>query len=214
MNLICYSFILQSLSFNLMTNSIVRDITSKDSKFFHINIIGSRNFTFQRVTISAPQESINTDGIHIGRSKDIKVLDSTINTGDDCVSLGDGSKQVSVTKVTCGSGHGISIGSLGKYPNEEPVEGVHVKNCTLINTTNGVRVKTWPGSRPGVATDMHFEDIIVRNVTNPILIDQEYCPWYNCKQGVSKKDEHAYPLASISLSFQNKNFLFEFPFVK
>ncbi|KAI5653801.1 hypothetical protein M9H77_30988 [Catharanthus roseus] len=182
----CDSFPI-SLFFNLVTNSVIQDITSKDSKFFHVNIIGSRNVTFQHITISAPGDSKNTDGIHIGRSTEINVLDSTIATGDDCVSLGDGSKQVKIEKVTCGPGHGISIGSLGKYPNEEPVEGVFVKNCTLIDTTNGVRIKTWPGSPDGVATDMHFEDIIVQNVQNPILIDQEYCPWNNCKQGQPSK---------------------------
>ncbi|KAK2662999.1 hypothetical protein Ddye_001573 [Dipteronia dyeriana] len=41
--------------------------------------------------------------------------------------IGDGSKKISITKVTCGPGHGISVGSLGKYNNEEPVVGVTVR---------------------------------------------------------------------------------------
>ena len=40
----------------------------------------------------------------------------------------------------------LGVGSLGKYHNEQPVIGVTVRNCTLTNTMNGVRVKTWPSS--------------------------------------------------------------------
>lgn len=163
---------------------MIRDITSRNSKFFHMNIIDSKNLTLQHVTIDAPENSLNTDGIHIGRSTGINITDANIKTGDDCVSLGDGSQHITVHKVTCGPGHGISVGSLGRYPNEQPVVGVTVTNCTLTNTMNGVRVKTWPASPNGVASDMHFEDIIMNNVGNPVLIDQEYCPYGQCKAQV------------------------------
>ncbi|CBI22052.3 unnamed protein product, partial [Vitis vinifera] len=169
-----------NLRFNFITNSMVKDITSRDSKQFHINLLGCKNLTFYNIVISAPQESLNTDGIHIGRSSGINITDSTIETGDDCVSIGDGSEQINIQRVTCGPGHGISVGSLGKYPNEEPVVGISVKNCTLTNTQNGVRVKTWPASHQGTASEMHFEDIVMNNVGNPIIIDQEYCPHNQC----------------------------------
>ncbi|KAK7327659.1 hypothetical protein VNO77_21744 [Canavalia gladiata] len=177
-----------NFGFNFLNNSVIRDITTKDSKNFHVNVLGCNNFTFDGFKIRAPDESPNTDGIHIGRSFDVKILNSDIQTGDDCVSLGDGSKKVTVQNVNCGPGHGISVGSLGKYQNEQPVSGLLVKNCTMKNTDNGVRIKTWPNT-PGqiTITDMHFEDIVMINVRNPIIIDQEYCPWNQCsKQNPSK----------------------------
>lgn len=174
----------QSLSFTSLNNALVQDLTSKDSKTFHVNVLQCKNITFQNFNIIAPAESPNTDGIHIGRSNGVNIIDSKIGTGDDCISLGDGSEQVTVSGVTCGPGHGISIGSLGKYDNELPVVGIFVKKSTLTNTDNGVRIKSWPALKGGSASDIHFEDITMENVSNPILIDQVYCPWNQCNKEV------------------------------
>ncbi|KAJ1428126.1 Pectin lyase fold/virulence factor [Sesbania bispinosa] len=176
-----------NFGFFFLKHSIVRDITSKDSKNFHVQVFGCTNITFDGFKISVPDTSLNTDGIHIGKSTNVKILNTDIATGDDCVSLGDGSKQITVQNVNCGPGHGISVGSLGKYTNEESVEGFRVKNFTFTETDNGVRVKTWPDT-PGTSPvfDMHFEDITVVNVKNPIIIDQEYCPWNQCTRQISK----------------------------
>ncbi|MBA0822081.1 hypothetical protein Gotur_001084 [Gossypium turneri] len=186
-----------NIRFHGVKNSLIQDITTKDSKQFHVNVLGCSNITFQSFTVSAPDESLNTDGIHIGRSDGVYILDSKIETGDDCVSLGDGSNNVKVQGVTCGPGHGISIGSLGKYENEEPISGVFVTQCTLANTMNGVRIKTWPASQPGSATDIHFEDITMDNVGNPIVVDQEYCPWNQCDLSVPSRVQLS------KLSFKN-----------
>lgn len=66
------------------------------------------------------------------------------------------------------------MGSLGKLPKELDVRGVIVKNSTLIGTTNGLRIKTWPGSDPSRAGGMLFSNIVMDNVENPIIIDQNY----------------------------------------
>ncbi|KAI3769574.1 hypothetical protein L6452_00683 [Arctium lappa] len=173
-----------NLRLTFVKNSLLKGITSIDSKYFHMIMFGCDNNTLDHVSIVAPDNSVNTDGIHVGHSNGLNILNPKIKTGDDCISFGDGSKNVYVEKLTCGPGHGISIGSLGKYQNEQPVQGIWIKNCTITGTDNGVRIKTWPGSTPGLATDIHFEDIIMNNVENPILIDQKYCPHNNCKKGV------------------------------
>ncbi|KAL0462290.1 UNVERIFIED_CONTAM: Polygalacturonase [Sesamum latifolium] len=172
-----------NLSFNFINNSIIQDVTTKDSKNFHVNCISSHNVTFRRFTISAPGDSPNTDGIHLGRDTMINIVDSIIKTGDDCISIGDETKELHIQNVTCGPGHGISVGSLGGYAEEKDVQGIYVKNCTFIGTQNGVRVKTWP-SAPATLTvsDLHFEDLIMDNVSSPIIIDQEYCPHNLCKK--------------------------------
>ncbi|KAF5188190.1 Exopolygalacturonase [Thalictrum thalictroides] len=81
-----------------------------------------------------------------------------------------------LTKVNCGSVSSLKL-----------LNRVHVKNCTIEGTDNGVRVKTWPGSGPSKACNFTFEDIVVKDVKNPIIIDQEYCPGHKCSaRGPSK----------------------------
>ncbi|WJX67526.1 galacturonan 1,4-alpha-galacturonidase [Trifolium repens] len=180
--------VFMNFGFNFLNNSIIRDITCKDSKNFQVMVFSCNNITFDGFNISAPKDSPNTDGIHMGKSTDVKILNTNIGTGDDCISVGDGTKNLTVQNVNCGPGHGISIGSLGKFTTEENVEGVLVKNCTLTETDNGVRIKTWP-NEPATLTisDLHFEDITMVNVRNPVIIDQEYCPWNQCNKKVPSK---------------------------
>ncbi|KAJ4721183.1 putative Pectin lyase-like superfamily protein [Melia azedarach] len=169
-----------SIRFSFLNDSTISGIQSIDSKYFHMNILGCYNLNLDNIKISAHKDSPNTDGIHIGRSSGVVISHSVIATGDDCVSLGDGSQNILVSNVMCGPGHGISIGSLGKYKNEEDVVGLTVRNCTFTDTSNGVRIKTWPDSQPGIASNFTFEDLVMNNVENPIVIDQQYCPHSSC----------------------------------
>ncbi|OVA06570.1 Glycoside hydrolase [Macleaya cordata] len=176
-----------SIRFDFVNNATVQGINSINSKAFHINVFACKNLKFKSVTITAPHDSPNTDGIHIGNSNDITIFRSKIGTGDDCISLGPGSSNIYISRVTCGPGHGISVGSLGKYPNEEDVTGLTVRNCTFLGTTNGVRIKTWAPSPPSVAKNFSFESIFMDKVENPIIIDQQYCPTRTCSHESSSQ---------------------------
>ncbi|CAK9310411.1 unnamed protein product [Citrullus colocynthis] len=116
----------------------------------------------------------NTDGIHISASKGVMVKNSIISTGDDCVSIVGNSSRISIRDIACGPGHGISIGSLGKQHTSAQVRNVRVDGAVLSNTENGARIKTWQGGS-GSATDITFKNMLMKNVSNPIIIDQYYC---------------------------------------
>ncbi|KAG4912990.1 hypothetical protein JHK86_053423 [Glycine max] len=108
--------------------------------------------------------------------------------GDDCISIVHGSKDVEATDITCGPGHGISIGSLGAGKSKEFVSGIRVNRAKIFGTKNGVRIKTWQGGS-GSASDIQFQNIEMDNVTNPIIINQNYCDKKKkpCKKLLSKK---------------------------
>ncbi|KAH9774534.1 polygalacturonase QRT2 [Citrus sinensis] len=137
----------------------------------------SRAMTHQRalnLLVIAPGNSPNTDGIHVTGTQNILIKNCVIRTGDDCISIVSGSKNVRATDIICGPGHGISIGSLGAGNSEAFVSNVLVNRARLSGTTNGVRIKTWQGGS-GFAKDILFQNVEMRNVTNPIIIDQHYC---------------------------------------
>ncbi|QHO58475.1 Polygalacturonase [Arachis hypogaea] len=163
-----------NFGFNFMKHAVVRIITSKDSKNFNVNELGCQNFTFDGFKVIAPGNSLNTDGIHLGRSNGVRILNTDIAVGDDCISIDDGSVNTHIYNVKCGPGHGISVGSLGKYTTEAPVEGLILKKVTLTNTDNGLRIKSWP-SAPGTSpiSNLYYEDVTMINIRNPIIIDQE-----------------------------------------
>jgi len=75
----------QNFGFNYINNSIVCDISSKDRKHFHVNVLGCHKFTFNTFKVSAPTYGHNINGIHIGRSTSVNVLNTNVATGDDCV---------------------------------------------------------------------------------------------------------------------------------
>ncbi|CAJ1969789.1 unnamed protein product [Sphenostylis stenocarpa] len=163
-----------SLKFYKVNNSIVTGITSLNSMQFHLHVHGCNNVSLFDLNITAPGNSPNTDGIHVSSSDSIKIFSNVIGTGDDCISIGHSSTNLAVHNITCGPGHGISIGSLGKRPEEGSVDGVTVTNCTFVNTTNGARIKTWIGTVAAEVRNVTYEGLIMYGVQNPIVIDQSY----------------------------------------
>lgn len=88
---------------------MVKSIKSLNSKFFHIVLLGCKNFWGSNIVAQAPSDSPNTDGFHIERSSGINIYSSVIKTGDDCISIGQSNEQVVISGITCGPGHGIRL---------------------------------------------------------------------------------------------------------
>ncbi|KAF0904958.1 hypothetical protein E2562_039202 [Oryza meyeriana var. granulata] len=177
-----------SLVLDFVNNGLISGITLVNPKFFHMNLYKCKDVTIKDVTITAPEDSPNTDGIHMGDSSKISIVGTTIGTGDDCISIGPGSEGINITGVTCGPGHGISVGSLGRYKDEKDVKDVTVKDCTLKKTTNGVRIKSYEDAASTLtASQFTYENIKMEDVANPIIIDMKYCPNKICTANGNSK---------------------------
>ncbi|KAK6125173.1 hypothetical protein DH2020_041074 [Rehmannia glutinosa] len=163
-----------AVTFHKCKNLKVRNISLVYSQQMHMAFTQCTLVAASGITIIAPPDSPNTDGIHISGSTHVELKDLIISTGDDCISIVSNSSKIRIKNIICGPGHGISIGSLGKYNSSSSVEDVIVSGAVLFNTENGVRIKTWQGGS-GFARKITFENIWMKNVSNPIIIDQYYC---------------------------------------
>ena len=177
-----------SLVLDYVNNGEVSGITLLNSKFFHMNVFQCKDMLIKDVTVTAPGDSPNTDGIHMGDSSGVTIVNTVIGVGDDCISIGPGTSKVNITGVTCGPGHGISIGSLGRYKDEKDVTDINVKDCTLKKTSNGLRIKAYEDAASVLtASKIHYENIKMEDSANPIIIDMKYCPNKICTaSGASK----------------------------
>ncbi|KAM7461395.1 hypothetical protein LguiA_029516 [Lonicera macranthoides] len=115
------------------------------------------------VKIIAPDDSPNTDNIHVQGSTDVTIKGCNIRTVDDCVSIGPGTSGLWMERIQCGPGHGVSIGSLAREYNEAGVENVTLINSDFIGSDNGLRIKSWARPSTGFLKKILFQNIVMKN---------------------------------------------------
>ena len=160
------------------TNLTVDGITLQNSPSFHLVPNQCQNFIANNVKIIAPSNAPNTDGMDPSDCQGVTITNCTIDVGDDCIAIkggringliGLGCQDLTVTNCTFLHGHGLSIGS----ETNDGVKNLTVTNCTFNGTTNGIRLKSLIGAG-GVMQNLHYSNITMTNVTNPIIIDLNY----------------------------------------
>ncbi|XP_014513040.1 polygalacturonase At1g48100 [Vigna radiata var. radiata] len=173
-----------AIRFFMSSNLSVQGLKIKNSPQFHFRFDGCESVHVESIYITAPALSPNTDGIHIENTNDVKIYNSVISNGDDCVSIGAGCHDVDIKNMTCGPGHGISIGSLGNHNSRACVSNITVRDSVIKVSDNGVRIKTWQGGS-GSVSGVTFSNIHMESVRNPIIIDQFYCLSKDCSNKTS-----------------------------
>ncbi|KAK0572419.1 hypothetical protein LWI29_031313 [Acer saccharum] len=160
----------KALFFHSCNNFDLREFTIQNSQKLHISINNCNGGSISNIHINSPADSPNTDGIDISNSTNVHIHDSLIKCGDDCIAINGGCSNINITGIACGPGHGISVGSLG---DGDKVEEVHIRNSNFTGTQNGARIKTFQGGL-GYARSITFEEILLIETKNPIIIDQNY----------------------------------------
>lgn len=172
------------IRFFMSSNLVVSGLQIQNSPQFHMKFDGCEGVLIEKLSISSPKLSPNTDGIHIENTKTVGIYNSMIANGDDCISIGTGCADVDIDGVTCGPSHGISIGSLGVHNSQACVYNISVRNAIIKESDNGLRIKTWQGGT-GSVTGISFENIEMENVRNCVIIDQYYCLSKDCRNETS-----------------------------
>ncbi|KAL5140838.1 Polygalacturonase [Glycine soja] len=167
------------IRFFMSSNLVLSGVKIQNSPMFHVKFDGCQGVLIDKLSISSPKLSPNTDGIHLGNTRGVGIYNSMISNGDDCISIGPGCSDVDIEGVTCAPTHGISIGSLGVHNSQACVSNLTVRNTIIKESDNGLRIKTWQGGT-GSVTGLRFENIQMENVRNCIIIDQYYCMSKEC----------------------------------
>ncbi|KAI0530528.1 hypothetical protein KFK09_000072 [Dendrobium nobile] len=139
-----------------------------NSPSWNIHPVYSSNIVVKGITISAPVHSPNTDGINPDSCSHVRIEDSYIVSGDDCVAIKSGwdeygiavgmpSEHIIIRRLTCISPTSATI-ALGSEMSGG-IQDVRAEDITAIDTESGVRIKTAIG-RGGFV-----RDIFVRRMT-------------------------------------------------
>lgn len=148
-------------------------ITLRNSPNFHVYVSRANGFTAWGVRIDSPATARNTDGIDPASSTNVTIAYSWIRAGDDNVAIKAGSAgpatHITIAHNHFYSGHGMSIGS----ETNGGASAIRVSDLTIEGADNGIRIKS-DRSRGGVVRDVSYENVCMRNVKNPIVLDPFY----------------------------------------
>lgn len=137
---------------NKTYDSVISGLHIKNWPVHGIDIVSSQNVTLEGLYMdntegAAPNDisdglsaAHNTDGFGVSSSDFITIRDSTVLNQDDCWAATSGTN-ITVSRLYCEGGHGLSIGSIGGKANNT-IRGVLIEDSILVNSSNGARIKT------------------------------------------------------------------------
>ncbi|KAH8639558.1 the polygalacturonase [Alternaria alternata] len=147
----------------------------KKPKGFSVN--GAKDLTLDKITIDNTAGDVtngghNTDAFDVGSSTGVYITNANIKNQDDCLAVNSGT-DIHFTGGTCSGGHGISIGSVGGR-SDNVVKNVVISDNTIVNSDNGVRIKTVSGAT-GSVSGVTYKNITLKNIAKyGIVIQQDY----------------------------------------
>ena len=177
-------------------------VTLTNSPSSHLVPLRCKDVTIDGVTILAPEDSPNTDGIDPSVSSRVLITHCRIDVGDDDIALKAGQPNagpcmdVTVTDCTFLHGHGLSIGS----ETTEGVRNVTVSHCTFDGTTTGIWLKSERG-RGGLVQNLTYSDLTMKNVGQAIVITS-----YERRPPFPKQVDAPAPVAGTTPFWRNIRF--------
>ncbi|OMO64135.1 Glycoside hydrolase, family 28 [Corchorus capsularis] len=164
------------------TGVIISNLTFLNSPFWTIHPVYCSHVRVQNVTILAPLDSPNTDGIDPDSSDDVCIEDCYISTGDDLIAIKSGwdeygiaygrpSRNISIRGLTGHNrnGSGIAFGS----EMSGGVSEIHAENIYFFNTSTAIKFKTARG-RGGYVRNIHISNVTLSDVDIAIRFEGNF----------------------------------------
>jgi polygalacturonase len=152
---------------------VLYGITLRNAPNYHVFVSRTNGFTAWGVKIDSPATARNTDGIDPSSSTNVTIAYSWIRAGDDNIAIKAGkaspASHMTILRNHFYSGHGMSIGS----ETEGGVSAIRITDLTIDGADNGIRIKS-DVSRGGLVHDVVYQDVCIRDVKNPIILDPFY----------------------------------------
>ena len=160
-------------------NVLISGLTIVNAPSWNIHPVLCDNICIDQVTILAPPDSPNTDGIDPDSCRNMRISNCYISVGDDCITIKSGykylrsqipSENIAVTNCVFGRGHGgVGIGS----ETAGGVRNVTISNCVCEGTDRGLRFKTGRG-RGNVVENIRAQNVVMRNVGDAVSVSMLY----------------------------------------
>jgi polygalacturonase len=162
------------------TNVLIEGVHFVGSSMWTIHLLYTDNAVVRNVIIET-YPGVHTDGIAVDSSRNVRISDCYIDTGDDGIVIKSGkdadgrrvnkpTENVSISNCTVHHAHGaVSLGS-------EIAGGIRnlvADNITCDGTQMGVRIKSRRG-RGGVVEDVRFDNWTMENVGQAINVTSYY----------------------------------------
>ncbi|XP_028770981.1 probable polygalacturonase [Neltuma alba] len=154
------------------TGVLISNLTFLNSPFWTIHPVYCSQVTIRSVTIIAPLDSPNTDGIDPDSSDHVCIEDCYISTGDDLIAIKSGwdeygisfgrpSRDIIINRLIgkTQTSAGIAIGS----EMSGGVSDVHAENIHFFSSYNAIRIKTSPG-RGGYVRNVYISNMTLSKV--------------------------------------------------
>lgn len=142
---------------------VIRDVTIRNSAYWTVHLIGCNDASIDGISILNNLKIRNGDGIDVDHSKNVRIANCHIESGDDCICLKNrrefeeyGScEDVVVTNCTMVSRScAIKIGS----ENMDRINNVLFNNCIIKDSNRGIGIQN---RDEGTVTNVIFSNMIV-----------------------------------------------------
>jgi polygalacturonase len=144
-------------------NIRIRDLTIKNSAYWTVHLVGCDDVAIDNLTLLNSLKVRNSDGIDLDHSRNVRISNSYIESGDDCICLknrreygGFGPcENIVVSNCTMTSRScAIKIGS----ENVDRISQVLINNCIIKNGNRGIGIQN---RDEGTVSDVVFSNIMI-----------------------------------------------------